>query len=158
MLIVERTEIDGEPGLKVVGVGKAPNRGTLKGHIVNVDATVNSLRRATEEAEAMAGTEISRAFVGVGGSDLRSANSHGTAYIDGSYRGIARADIDLVLNAARDVPLPPDREILHAIPQEFAVDDHGGIADPQGCWEAVSRPRFIWSWGMHRERRPWSGA
>lgn len=132
VLIVERAEIEGEPGLKVVGVGKAPNRGTLKGHIVNVDATVNALRRATEEAEAMSGVEVSRAFVGVGGSDLRSANSHGTAYIDSGDRGISRADIDLVLNAARDVPLPPDREILHAIPQEFAVDDHGGIADPQG--------------------------
>ncbi|MCY3927100.1 MAG: cell division protein FtsA [Acidobacteria bacterium] len=132
VLIVERAEMEGEPGLKVVGVGKAPNRGTLKGHIVNIDATVKSLRRATEEAETMAGTEISRAFVGVGGSDLRSANSHGTAYVDSGDRGISRADIDLVLNAARDVPLPPDREILHAIPQEFAVDDHGGIADPQG--------------------------
>ena len=132
VLIVERAEIEGEPGLRVVGVGKAPNRGTLKGHIVNVDATVSALRRATEEAETMSGVEVSRAFVGVGGSDLRSANSHGTAYIDNGDRGISRADIDLVLNAARDVPLPPDREILHAIPQEFAVDDHGGIADPQG--------------------------
>ena len=132
VLIVERTEVDGETGLKVVGVGRAPNRGTLKGHIVNIEATVNSLRRATEEAEAMAGTEISHAFVGVGGSDLRSANSRGTASIRGGDRGIGRAEIELVLNAARDVPLPPDREILHAIPQEFAVDDHGGIADPKG--------------------------
>lgn len=132
VLIAERTGIDGEPGLKVVGVGKAPNRGTLKGYIVNVEATVNALRRATEEAAAMAGTEISRAIVGVGGSDLRSANSHGTASIENGYRGVSPADIDLVLNAALDVPLPPDREILHAIPQEFSVDDHGGIADPRG--------------------------
>ncbi len=131
VLIAERIEIDGEPGLKVVGVGKAPNRGTLKGYIVNVEATVNALRRATEEAEAMAGIEISRAMVGVGDSDLRSANSHGTASIESSDRGVSRADIDLVLNAARDVPLPPDREILHAIPQEFSVDDRGGIADPE---------------------------
>lgn len=132
VLIAERTEVDGESALEIVGVGRAPNRGTLRGHIVHLDATVSALQRATEEAETMAGVEISRAFVGIGGSDLRSANSHGTAYVDCGDRGIARADIDLVLNAARGVPLPPDREILHAIPQEFSVDDHGGIADPHG--------------------------
>ncbi len=132
VLIAEPADIDGAPALKVVGVGRAPNRGTLRGHIVNVDATVSALKRATEEAETMAGVEISRAFVGVGGSDLRSANSHGTAYVDCGDHGISRADIDLVLSAARGVPLPPDQEILHAIPQEFAVDAHGGIADPHG--------------------------
>ncbi len=132
VLILERGEAEAETTLEVVGVGKAPNRGTLKGHIVNVEATVSALTRATEEAETMAGTEIARAFVGVGGSDLRSRNSHGTSNLDRGDRGIAAADIDLVLNAARGVPLPADREILHAIPQEFAVDDHGGIADPLG--------------------------
>ena len=132
VLIADRAEVDGERTLEIVGVGRAPNRGTLRGHIVNVAATVSALKRATEEAEAMAGVEISGAFVGLGGSDVRSANSHGTAYVDCDDRGISRADIDLVLNAARGVPLPPDREILHAIPQEFAVDDHGGIADPHG--------------------------
>jgi cell division protein FtsA len=132
VLIAERSEVEGEQALEIVGVGRAPNRGTLRGHIVHLDATVSALKRATEEAETMAGVEISRAFVGIGGSDLRSANSHGTAYVDCGDRGIARADIDLVLAAARGVPVPPDREILHAIPQEFAVDDHGGIADPHG--------------------------
>ncbi len=139
VLIAERTEPErpgegAEPGagLSIIGVGRAQNRGTLRGHIVNVDATVSALKRATEDAETMAGVPIERAFVGVGGADLRSANSHGTAQLNCGDEGISRADIDLVLNAARAVPLPPDREILHAIPQEFTVDDHGGIADPHG--------------------------
>lgn len=132
VLIAERAEVEGAPALRIVGVGRAPNRGTLRGHIVNVDATVKALERATDDAEMMAGVEVSRAYVGVGGSDLRSANSHGTAYVDCGDKGISRDDIDLVLTAARGVPLPPDREILHAIPQEFAVDDYGGIADPRG--------------------------
>ncbi|MDX1501821.1 MAG: cell division protein FtsA [Thermoanaerobaculia bacterium] len=118
--------------LEIVGKGFAPNRGTRRGNVVNVDATVDSLRRASEEAEVMAGVEISRAYVGVAGSDIRSVNSRGMVSVARKDREITRADIGRVLEAAQSAALPSDREILHAIPSEFFVDEQGGITDPLG--------------------------
>jgi cell division protein FtsA len=119
-------------GLEVVGKGLAPNRGTRKGHIVNVEATVEALKAAAEEAEVMAGVEISRAYVGVAGTDIRSVNARGMVSVARRDREVTRQDIDRVLEAAKSAALPSDREILHAIPQEFIVDEQGGIADPLG--------------------------
>ncbi|MGE5233829.1 MAG: cell division protein FtsA [Acidobacteriota bacterium] len=119
-------------GVEVVGRGLAPNRGTRKGNIVNVEATVEALKAATEEAEVMAGVEVSRAYVGVAGPDIRSVNSRGMVSVARKDREITRQDIDRVLEAARSAALPSDREILHAIPQEFVVDEQGGISDPLG--------------------------
>jgi cell division protein FtsA len=119
-------------GLEVVGRGEAPNRGTRKGNIVNVEATVEALKAATEEAEVMAGVEVARAYVGVAGADIRSVNSRGMVSVARKDREITRQDIDRVLEAARSAALPSDREILHAIPQEFVVDEQGGISDPLG--------------------------
>ena len=119
-------------GIEVVGRGLAPNRGTRKGNIVNVEATVEALKAASEEAEVMAGVEISRAYVGVGGPDIRSVNSRGMVSVARKDREITRMDIDRVLEAARSAALPSDREILHAVPQEFIVDEQGGISDPLG--------------------------
>lgn len=118
--------------MEVVGRGIAPNRGTRRGNIVNVEATVESLRQASEEAEVMAGVEISRAWVGIAGSDIRSVNSRGMVTVSRKDREITRQDIDRVLEAAQSAALPSDREILHAIPQEFLVDEQGGILDPLG--------------------------
>jgi cell division protein FtsA len=118
--------------MEVVGKGMAPNRGTRKGNIVNVEATVEALKQATEEAEVMAGVEVSRAWVGVAGSDIRSVNARGMVSVARKDREITRQDIDRVLEAAQSAALPSDREILHAIPQEFLVDEQGGIHDPQG--------------------------
>ena len=118
--------------LEVVGKGTAPNRGTRKGAIVNVEATVEALKQATEEAEVMAGVEISRAYVGVAGADIRSVNSRGMVSVARKDREISRQDIERALEAARSAALPSDREILHAIPQEFLVDEQGGISDPLG--------------------------
>jgi cell division protein FtsA len=129
VLIGHRAE---KHGVEVVGRGLAPNRGTRKGNIVNVDATVEALKQATEEAEVMAGVEVSRAYVGVAGVDIRSVNGRGMVSVARKDREITRQDIDRVLEAARSAALPPDREILHAIPQEFIVDEQGGIADPLG--------------------------
>ncbi len=112
--------------------GTAPNRGTRKGNIVNVEATVEALKAASEEAEVMAGVEISRAYVGVAGADVRSVNSRGMVSVARKDREIGASDIKRVLDAAQSAPLPSDREILHAIPQEFLVDEQGGIADPLG--------------------------
>ncbi len=119
-------------GIEVVGRGEAPNRGTRKGNIVNVEATVEALKAATEEAEVMAGVEISRAYVGVAGADIRSVNSRGMVSVARKDREITRQDIDRVLEAARSAALPSDRETLHSIPQEFVVDEQGGISDPLG--------------------------
>lgn len=118
--------------VEVVGKGYAPNRGTRKGNIVNVDATVEALKQATEEAEVMAGVEVSRAWVGVAGSDIRSVNSRGMVTVSRKDREITAQDIERVLEAAQSAALPSDREILHAIPQEFLVDEQGGIRDPLG--------------------------
>jgi len=118
--------------LELVGKGWAPNRGTRKGNIVNVEQTVDALKAASEEAEVMAGVEISRAYVGVAGADIRSVNSRGMVSVARRDREITRQDIQRVLEAAQSAALPSDREILHAIPQEFLVDEQGGIADPLG--------------------------
>ena len=123
---------DRKNGIEVVGKGLAPNRGTRKGNIVNVEATVEALKQATEEAEVMAGVEISRAYVGVAGADIRSVNSRGMVSVSRKDREITRQDIQRVLEAAQSAALPSDREILHAIPQEFVVDEQGGIGDPLG--------------------------
>jgi cell division protein FtsA len=129
VLIAQRCD-DG--ALEVVGKGRAPNRGTRRGNIVNVEAAVEALKAACEEAEMMAGVEISRAYVGLAGADIRSLNSRGMVTVSRRDREISFEDIKRVLEAAQSAPLPADREILHAIPQEFAVDEQGGIADPLG--------------------------
>ncbi len=123
---------DPERGPEVVGKGLAPNRGTRRGNIVNVEQTVEALKQASEEAEVMAGVEISRAYVGLAGSDIRSVNSRGMVSVARRDREITRQDIRRVLEAARSAALPSDREVLHTIPQEFFVDEQGGIADPLG--------------------------
>ncbi|HSL81850.1 MAG TPA: cell division protein FtsA [Thermoanaerobaculia bacterium] len=123
---------DGAGAMEVVGKGMAPNRGTRRGNVVNVEATVEALRQATEEAEVMAGVEVARAWVGIAGSDLRNVNSRGMVTVSRKDREITRQDIERVLEAAQSAALPSDREILHAIPQEFLVDEQGGIQDPLG--------------------------
>ena len=123
---------DARGGLEVAGRGQAPNRGTRRGNIVNVEAAVEALKAASEEAEVMAGVEISRAYVGVAGADMRSVNARGMVSVSRKDREITKADIQRALDAAQSAALPSDREILHAIPQEFMVDEQGGISDPLG--------------------------
>lgn len=118
--------------LEVVGKGVAPNRGCRRGNIVNVEATVEALKAAVDEAEVMAGVEVSSAFVGVAGSDLRSVNVRAMVSVARKDREITRQDVKRVLEAAQSAALPNDREILHAVPQEFVVDEQGGITEPLG--------------------------
>ncbi len=118
--------------MEVVGKGHAPNRGTRKGHVVNVEATVEALKKATEEAEVMAGVEVEQAYVGIAGTDTRCVNSRGMVSVARKNLEINRLDIERSLEAAQAAALPSDREILHAIPREFIVDEQGGIADPIG--------------------------
>jgi cell division protein FtsA len=129
-VLIAQSDEAGE--LEVVGKGFMHNRGTRKGNIVNVEATVEALKRATEEAEVMAGVEVSRAFVGVAGTDIRSVNARGMVSVARKDREITRSDIDRVLEAAQSAALPSDREILHAIVREFIVDDQPSILDPMG--------------------------
>lgn len=129
VLIAKR---DAKGALEVAGRGLAPNRGTRRGNIVNLEATVEALKAASEEAEVMAGVEIARATVGVAGADVRAINVRGMVQVAKKDREIGRAEIQRALDAAQSAALPSDREIVHALPQEFVVDEQGGISDPLG--------------------------
>jgi len=118
--------------LDVIGKGAAANRGTRKGNIVNVDATIEAIKRAAEEAEIMAGVQIARAWVGVSGSNIRSFNSRGVVAVAGKDREIGKDDVARVIDAARGVQIPQDHEVIHVVPREFAVDGQDGVADPMG--------------------------
>jgi cell division protein FtsA len=118
--------------LDVIGKGSSANRGTRKGNIVNVDATIEAIKRAAEEAEIMAGVQIARAWVGVSGSAVRSFNSRGVVAVAGKDREIIKEDVARVIDAARGVQIPQDHEVIHVVPREFSVDGQDGIADPVG--------------------------
>jgi len=115
---------------EIIGIGSAASSGIRKGAVVNIDETVESIRRAVDEAELMAGCEISRVMVAVDGSHLRGFNSHGIVAV--KNREVSPGDVERVLDAARAVRLPTDREVLHVLPQEFIVDDQDGIREPVG--------------------------
>ncbi len=117
-------------GIDIVGVGTYPSIGLRGGVVVNIDQTVNSIRKAVDEAELMAGCEISSVYAGVAGTHVQSLNSHGVIAI--KSREVTQADIDRVLDAAKTVALPFDRQILHVLPQQYIVDDQEGIQNPTG--------------------------
>ncbi len=119
-----------EDGLEIVGVGTHPSVGLRKGVVVNIESTVNSIRHAVEEAELMAGCEINSVYVGIAGSHIKGFNSHGVIAIKGDE--VSQDDIDRVIDAARAVAIPLDREVIHILPQEYMVDEQGGILDPIG--------------------------
>jgi len=116
--------------IEVVGVGSHPSRGLKKGVVVNIDSTVQSIRRAVEEAELMAGCEIHSVFAGIAGSHVRSLNSHGIVAI--RDKEVTSGDVDRVIDAARAVAIPADQKILHILPQEFIIDSQEGIREPIG--------------------------
>jgi cell division protein FtsA len=119
-----------DEGIDIIGVGTHSSNGLRKGVVSNIDSTVASIRRAIEEAEHMAGCEITQVFAGIAGSHIKSMNSHGTHAIkDKEVRGV---DITRVLETARAIPLPQDREIIHVLPQEYIVDEQDGIKEPLG--------------------------
>jgi len=118
--------------LDVIGKGSSANRGTRKGNIINVDATIEAIKRAAEEAEIMAGVQISRSWVGISGSHVRSFNSRGVVAVAGKDREITSEDVARVIDAARGVQIPQDHEVVHVVPRDFAVDGQDGVADPLG--------------------------
>ncbi|MDB9969736.1 cell division protein FtsA [Porticoccaceae bacterium] len=121
----------GERGeLEIIGTGSYPSSGLKKGVVVNIEATVNSIQRAIEEAELMAGCSIHSVYAGIAGSHIRSLNSHGIVAI--RDREVQELDVDRVLDAARAVAIPADQEILHVLSQEFIIDNQEGVHEPIG--------------------------
>lgn len=116
--------------INIIGIGMHPSEGLRKGVVVDIESTVSSIKKAVEEAELMAGCEISNAYVGIAGGHISSFNSRGVIAIKG--REITRADLDRVKEAASAVAIPMDREIIHILPQEYIVDDEPGIQNPVG--------------------------
>jgi len=121
-----------EDTVKFLALGAAESKGLRKGLIVNLDATVSSIRRAVEEAESVAGVPVESALVGVAGSHMRGMNSRGGITLGPRARDIQRDDVRRAVDAARSITLPEDREVLHVLPQEFLLDAQDSIRDPMG--------------------------
>ena len=124
-------EID-EEQLKFLALGAAESKGLRKGLIVNLDSTVSSIRRAVEEAEGVAGVPVESAVIGVAGAHVRGVNSRGGVTLGHRPRDIERDDVRRAIDAARNITLPEDREVLHVLPHEFIVDAQVGIRDAIG--------------------------
>jgi len=125
-------EITEERKVEIIGIGTADSKGLRKGVVVNLEATTAAIKKAQEEAELMAGVEIDSAFVGISGAHIKSFNSRGVIAVSGKNREITREDIRRVIGQSKAVSIPPDREIIHVIPQEFVVDEQDGIKAPLG--------------------------
>jgi cell division protein FtsA len=116
--------------VNIIGIGSHPSKGLRKGVVVNIEGTVQSIRKAVEEAELMAGCEVDSVFTGIAGGHIRGINSHGVIAV--KNREITEHDINRVIDAASAIAIPMDREVIHVLPQEFIVDDQDGIRDPVG--------------------------
>lgn len=118
------------PSIDIIGIGSAPSTGLRKGVVINIDATVENISKAIEEAELMAGVEISTVYTGIAGGHIKSFNSSGIVAV--KDREINEQDVARVIDAAKAVAIPLDREVIHIIPQEYQIDEQDGIRDPIG--------------------------
>jgi len=123
-------EISPTGDLAIVGIGSHKSVGLKKGVVVNIESTVQSIQRAVEEAELMAGCQIHSVHAGIAGNHIRSLNSHGIVAI--KDREVYETDIDRVLDAAKAVAIPADQKILHLLPQEYIIDEQEGVKEPLG--------------------------
>ncbi len=123
-------EITPEGKLEVVGIGSHPSRGLKRGVVVNIESTVQSIQRAVEEAELMAGCQIHSVYAGIAGNHINSLNSSGVVAI--RDREVVKADLDRVIDSARAVAIPADQKVLHVLPQEYLIDAQEGIREPIG--------------------------
>jgi len=128
VLVAEMTD----SGLRYRGHGFAESRGSRKGIIVDLDKAVASIQKAVEQAEDASGAPIEHAIVGVAGAHIRGMNTHGGLTFGSRAREIARDEIRLAVDKARAIPLTPDRQVLHLLPQEFILDEQSGVRDPLG--------------------------
>ncbi|MDD9270037.1 cell division protein FtsA [Paenibacillus sp. GCM10023248] len=118
--------------INIIGVGSAESEGIRKGAIVDIDQTVNSIRSAVDHAERMVGVQISEVYVGISGNHIALQSSHGVVAVSNEDREIGEEDIDRVIQAARVIALPPEREIIGVVPKQYLVDGQEGINDPRG--------------------------
>ncbi|HID49644.1 MAG TPA: cell division protein FtsA [Chromatiales bacterium] len=123
-------EVTPDNEIEIIGLGSHPSRGLKKGVVVNIESTVQSIQRAVEEAELMAGCQIHSVYAGIAGSHVRSLNSHGIVAI--RDKEVTPYDVERVIDAARAVAIPADQKILHILPQEFIIDAQEGIREPIG--------------------------
>ncbi len=126
--LVAEVAPDGE--VDIIGMGSHPSRGLKKGVVINIDSTVESIRKAVQEAETMANVQIKTVFAGIAGSHVKSLNSHGIVAIKNGEVG--REDMDRVMDAARAIAIPSDHQILHVLPQGYIIDNQEGIRHPIG--------------------------
>ncbi len=129
--------------IEIVGVGSHPSRGLKRGVVVNIESTVNSIQRAVEEAELMAGCKIHGVTVGIAGSHISGYNSHGIVAV--RDREVSDYDLERVIDAARAVAIPADQKILHILPQEYLIDNQEGIKEPLGmsCVRLEARAHLV---------------
>ncbi|MEW6439634.1 MAG: cell division protein FtsA [bacterium] len=119
-----------EDGIEIVGIGRYPSRGLRKGVVVDMESTIQSIKKAVEEAELMAGCSVASVYVGIAGGHIKGFNSTGIVKIrDGEVK---EADVRRVIETATAVDIPPDREVLHVVPQEYTIDGQDGIKEPVG--------------------------
>jgi len=125
-------EVSDEREVNIIGVGTAPSDGLRYGVVVDVEKTVKSIKSAVEKAEEMADVSVDLVYAGIAGDHIRSINGRGVVAISGENGEVSQDDVRRVIDAAKAVALPIDREIIHILPQEFIVDDQHGIRDPVG--------------------------
>ena len=119
-----------DDGIDIIGIGTAPSRGLRRGVVVNIDATIAAIQQAVDEAENMAGCEITTVYAAISGAHVRGLNSHGIVAV--KDKEVREADVARVIEAAKAVAIPMDREVLHVLPQQYLIDDQDGIRDPLG--------------------------
>jgi len=124
--------VDEYNALSIAGVGTSPSQGLRRGVVINIDKTVESIKRAIEQAQLMSGCHIENIYAGIAGDHVRSINSKGVIAVSGKDKIITKQDVARVVDAAKAIALPMDREIIHILPQEFIVDDQDGIKNPIG--------------------------
>ena len=119
-----------DQGVDIIGIGSYPSEGLRKGVVVNIDSTVEAIKKAVDEAEHMSGCEISSVYAGIAGGHIKAQNSLGIVAVKG--REVDEEDVQRAIEASKAIAIPTDREILHTLPQNFIVDDQDGIRDPVG--------------------------
>jgi len=125
-------ELTDSGSFRILGIGQAPSEGLKKGVVVNLEKTVDSIRMALDDAESVSGQKIESAFIGISGEHIKSINSRGVVAIGKAGAEIIASDVDRALEAAKDITIPADREIIHILPQTYTVDEQSGIKDPIG--------------------------
>lgn len=118
--------------VNIIGIGVGPSTGMRKGVVVDIDGTVRSIQAAVDSARRMSGVDVKSVFLGVGGAHISSFRNRGVVAVSREDRDITGADVERVLDAARVVSIPPDREIIHVLPRGYVVDGYDGIRDPEG--------------------------